>query len=108
MCEEELIELVRQRPALWDKECSEYFDANLRPVLWGEIFNELREFFKSKAAVTKRWESLRDGYRRGNNKKLKSKSGDGLKDAKKREQNLYKFAKQMSFLEKNQYNAKTM
>ena len=99
--EEELIELVRLRPALWDKSLREYCDIFRKAELWEEIQALMIEFFDSPDEVKSKWENLRDSYQRGKKKGRLSKSGDGRDAEDKRILNRYKYAKQMQFLEKN-------
>ena len=76
---EALIDLVRQYPALWDKQHSKYKDSNYKDARWREI-SEILNVPKDDAI--KKWKSLRDTYVR--QKSIKSKSGDGLSDSKPR------------------------
>ena len=87
---EALIDLVRQYPALWDKQHSKYKDSNYKDARWREI-SEILNVPKDDAI--KKWKSLRDTYVR--QKSIKSKSGDGLSDSKPR----WKYYTIMSFLD---------
>ena len=87
---EALIDLVRQYPALWDKQHSKYKDSNYKDERWREISEILNV---PKDDVIKKWKSLRDTYVR--QKSIKSKSGDGLSDSKPR----WKYYTIMSFLD---------
>ena len=87
---EALIDLVRQYPALWDKQHSKYKDSNYKDARWREISEILNV---PKDDVIKKWKSLRDTYVR--QKSIKSKSGDGLSDSKPR----WKYYTIMSFLD---------
>ena len=87
---ESLIDLVRQYPALWDKQNSKYKDSNYKDAKWREIAETLGV---PKDDAIKKWKSLRDTYVRQKN--IKSKSGDGLSDSKPR----WKYYAIMSFLD---------
>ena len=87
---ESLIDLVRQYPALWDKQNSKYKDSNYKDAKWREICEMLGV---PKDDAIKKWKSLRDTYVRQKN--IKSKSGDGLSDSKPR----WKYYAIMSFLD---------
>ena len=87
---EALIDLVRQYPALWDKQHSKYKDSNYKDTRWREI-SEILNVLKDDAI--KKWKSLRDTYVR--QKSIKCKSGDGLSDSKPR----WKYYTIMSFLD---------
>ena len=56
---EALIDLVRQYPALWDKQHSKYKDSNYKDARWREI-SEILNVPKDDAI--KKWKSLRDTY----------------------------------------------
>ena len=86
---ESLIDLVRQYPALWDKQNSKYKDSNYKDAKWREIAETLGV---PKDDAIKKWKSLRDTYVRQKN--IKGKSGDGLSDSKPR----WKYYAIMSFL----------
>ena len=87
---EALIDLVRQHPALWDKQNSKYKDSNYKDAKWREISEVLGV---PKEDLIKKWKSLRDTYVR--HKNMKAKSGDGLSDSKPR----WKYYNIMSFLD---------
>ena len=52
---ESLIELVRQYPALWDKQNAKYKDSNYKDTKWREIAEILGV---PKEDVIKKWKSL--------------------------------------------------
>ena len=56
---ESLIDLVRQYPALWDKQNSKYKDSNYKDAKWREIGETLGV---PKDDAIKKWKSLRDTY----------------------------------------------
>ena len=101
--EEELIEAVRRRPSLWNLELERYHDAPYRNVLWMEITEQLGHYFSTPEAATTKWNNLRDSYRRAKKRIKQKRSGDSLADSKLHD-NKYKWAKQMSFLDKHTPN----
>ena len=71
---EALIDLVCQYPTLWDKQNAMYKDSNYKEAKSEEITEILH---LNKEDVIKKCKSLRDTFVR--QKKIKSKSGDGLR-----------------------------
>ncbi|XP_049882344.1 uncharacterized protein LOC126378185 [Pectinophora gossypiella] len=97
----DLIELVKKRPQIWDKNCHEYKDRYSIKRAWVEIceefvpqFNELKENVKKPILemVTKKWNNVRDTY-------LKS-----LKNRTKKKCKPYIHANLLTFLDSNYYD----
>ncbi|XP_060856177.1 transcription factor Adf-1-like [Metopolophium dirhodum] len=81
---EMLIELVRERPSLYDMS-----DKRNKESLWREIASEINQPVQN---CKKNWTSLRDGYRRAAKKSI-TVSGQKTKFVKK-----WKYADEMEFL----------
>lgn len=85
---EQLIELVRARPSLWDNRCDAYHDAIIRENDWSSIANELGQ---SAAFCRSMWKNMRDQFKKKH--VTKDSSGSAAKRTKP-----YVYAEQMSFL----------
>ncbi|XP_053995492.1 uncharacterized protein LOC128885458 [Hylaeus anthracinus] len=89
MNDEQLIELIRQYPALYDLSDSKYMDTTYKINVW----NKIGAWMKEDVSVCKaRWNNIRDNYRRSL-KKIMTKSGKSGKKVK-----VYKYSQQLSFL----------
>ncbi|XP_053327966.1 transcription factor Adf-1-like [Spea bombifrons] len=95
-----LIRLVEARPLLWDQSLEANKDLMAKEEAWTEIFRSLflnwysksaREQGAIEAAVTKRWRSLRDRFRKVHSKK--GASGRAATSSRK-----YKYYDQLLFL----------
>ncbi|KAI4470067.1 madf domain transcription factor [Holotrichia oblita] len=91
MDDEQLIELVRRYPVLYDLSHSKYMDSKLKLDIWSSIGKELKV---SGASCKSRWNNIRDNYRKSL-KKLITKSGQGVQKNK-----TYKYSQQLGFLNK--------
>ncbi|XP_076065599.1 uncharacterized protein LOC143039437 [Oratosquilla oratoria] len=101
---EQLISLVQERPALWDKSLEDYKSRTHTTECWREVciklnpdFESLSEADKSKYGklIINRWKNVKDQYIKSV-KKTKRKSGSAAKTVKN-----YIFHEQLSFLKVN-------
>ncbi|XP_060800955.1 uncharacterized protein LOC132901888 [Amyelois transitella] len=107
-----LITLIEIRPILWDKTLENYKDNNLRTAAWREVCIVLREDFQEleekerqsyAKMVVKKWNQIRDSWKRSLNAKKKiNKSGSAAVNTKK-----YCYHDQLLFLKKNMDPAET-
>ncbi|GFR64357.1 hypothetical protein ElyMa_003630000 [Elysia marginata] len=72
---EKLINLVKERPALYDCQLSEYTDAQLRKNLWENIADELGEHDMNGDDWKKIWRNKRDQFLKKYRDTMNSKSG---------------------------------
>ncbi|KAF5304822.1 hypothetical protein FQR65_LT07839 [Abscondita terminalis] len=57
----ELIQNIKSRRALWDKDLWGTIDVPAREIIWDEVANEMKT---SKEVIKTRWKNLRDSYRK--------------------------------------------
>uniref|UniRef100_A0AAV2MAA3 MADF domain-containing protein n=1 Tax=Knipowitschia caucasica TaxID=637954 RepID=A0AAV2MAA3_KNICA len=91
MASERLIHLVSQQKPLYDKESSDYKDAELKDKIWQEIAEQLG--IGDVEAVKKMWRNLRDTYVR-NKRDGQGRSGQAAIKKKK-----WKYMDVMAFLQ---------
>ncbi|XP_040210391.1 uncharacterized protein LOC120941167 [Rana temporaria] len=89
--QEHLIQLVHDRPALWDKRCAEYSDKHISSLKWEEIYETVTPEWLTLSTkrrrirgeqITTRWRSLRDRFRRDLKEDLECRSGAGASKKK--------------------------
>ncbi|GBP66362.1 hypothetical protein EVAR_88472_1 [Eumeta japonica] len=100
-----LITLIESRPVIWDKRLENYKDTNLRNAAWREVCIVLREDFQEieekerqsyAKIVVKKWNQIRDSWKRSLNATKKiNKSGSATVNTKK-----YCYHEHLLFLKK--------
>ncbi|XP_076179004.1 uncharacterized protein LOC143152591 [Ptiloglossa arizonensis] len=89
---ETFVELVRDRPALWDVRSEEYADKIKKKECWLEIFRVMVKNFdnfsvetkeRTSAKIQRKWKSLRNCFTRELTKQKSEKTGAGASNRKK-------------------------
>ncbi|XP_015433726.1 PREDICTED: uncharacterized protein LOC107189657 [Dufourea novaeangliae] len=91
MNDEQLIELVRQYPVLYDVSHPKYMNTSLKLDIWNKIGRNIRQ---DVSVCKARWNNIRDNYK----KCLRKTAMKRRQNAKKIR--LYKYSEQLSFLKK--------
>ncbi|CAG9583312.1 unnamed protein product [Danaus chrysippus] len=89
MDDEKLLKIVRNYEFLYNLKHPKYMDNVKKDIAWKEIAEQLKQ---SAVACKKRWQCLRDSYRRALNKK-KGKTGEAAKNIKP-----WKYEEEMLFV----------